>query len=103
MQSPGDATRASAGSARGVAFGPTRRSGEVRPEAFERVSGSPVCGRLAQSSHSQDRITLAMRTSGPTTRSAHAFTHFIKADRNAAVPGLVLLGGCDPTYPLIAG
>ena len=46
--------------------------------------------------------TSAMRTSGPTARSAHAFSHFIETDFYAAVPGLVLLGGCDPAYPLIA-
>ena len=43
-----------------------------------------------------------MRASGPATRSAHAFSHFIKTDFYAAVPGLVFLGGCHPAYPLIA-
>ena len=44
----------------------------------------------------------AMRASGPTTRPAHTLSHFIEADFHTAVPGLVLLGGRDPAYPLIA-
>src|SRR6185437_8787040 len=44
----------------------------------------------------------AVRTSGPTTRSVHALSHFIETDFYAAVPGLVFPGGCDPAYPLIA-
>src|SRR6185312_9455137 len=44
----------------------------------------------------------AVRASGPAARSAHAFPHFIEADFYAAISGLVLLGGRDPAYPLIA-
>src|SRR6185437_2389129 len=44
----------------------------------------------------------AMRTSRPTARPAHPFSHFIESDFYAAVPGLVFPGGCDPAYPLIA-
>ena len=43
-----------------------------------------------------------MRTSGPTARSAHAFSHLIETDLYAAVPGVVFPGGRDPAYPLIA-
>ena len=52
--------------------------------------------------HSEPVESSAMRTPRPTTRSAHAFPHFIETDLYAAVPGLVLLSGCDPADPLIA-
>jgi hypothetical protein len=43
-----------------------------------------------------------MRTTSPTTRSAHAFAHFIKADGYTAVSGFVFLGRCNPADPLVA-
>jgi hypothetical protein len=62
----------------------------------------PTTDCWSESGRSRDRIISAMRTSGPTTRSAHTFSHFIKTDLYAAVPGLIFLSGCDPAYPLIA-
>jgi hypothetical protein len=56
----------------------------------------------AESGGYRERFTSAMRTSGPTTRSAHAFSHFIKTGFYTAVPGVVFLSGCHPANPLIA-
>lgn len=44
----------------------------------------------------------AVRASGPTTRPAHAFPHFIHADFDATLPGDFLLGRSDPTNPLVS-
>jgi hypothetical protein len=44
----------------------------------------------------------AMATTCPTAGAAHAFAHFIEADRYAAASGFILFGGCHPTYPFIA-
>jgi len=43
-----------------------------------------------------------MRASGPTTRSAHAFTHFIKPDNDTMIARFIFLRGGYPTDPLIA-
>jgi hypothetical protein len=43
-----------------------------------------------------------VRTSRPTTGSAHAFSHFVETDDYTAISGLVLFSGCDPANPLIA-
>ena len=38
----------------------------------------------------------------PTTRSTHAFTHFIQADYDTVFSGLIFLGRGHPADPLIA-
>ena len=43
----------------------------------------------------------AVRAARPTARPAHASAHLIDADFDAALPCLFLLGGRDPTDPLI--
>ena len=43
-----------------------------------------------------------MRASGPTARPAHASSHLIDADLDAALPGGFLLGRSDPTDPLVS-
>jgi len=44
----------------------------------------------------------AVRASGPTARPAHASSHLIDADLDAALPGGFLLGRSDPTDPLVS-
>jgi hypothetical protein len=49
-----------------------------------------------------DMAISAMRTARPTTRAAHAFTHFIKTNSYAAASGFIHFGGCHPTDPFVA-
>ena len=44
----------------------------------------------------------AVRASGPTAWPAHAQTHLINVDLDAAFPSRLLLGRSDPTDPLVA-
>ena len=43
-----------------------------------------------------------MRASGPTARPAHASSHLIDADLDAALPSGFLLSRGDPTDPLVS-
>ncbi len=72
------------------------------PKGFGRNLRNRAWGTGAESDGSGERIISTMRASGPTTRPAHALSHFIETYFYAATPGLIFPGGCDPAYPLIA-
>jgi hypothetical protein len=57
-----------------------------------------------EAQHGQDdgEQLSAVRASGPTARPAHASAQFVDADLDAAFPGLLFLGRCDPTDPLVS-
>src|SRR5262245_33621201 len=51
----------------------------------------------------RDGLALAVWTSRPTARPAHASTHLIYADFDAVLPSLFFLRRRDPTDPLVSG
>lgn len=65
---------------------------------------NPIGGwcTLGYASISSRQQSSAMRASGPTARPAHSFAQLINPDFDTTLPGLFLLGRCDPTDPLVA-
>ncbi len=80
--------------------------GEARP-AFKRAFAAQLA--VFTGTRTVDKAPLGivsevstMGTTRPTTRPAHAFSHFIEADADAAAPGFIFLGGCNPADPFVA-